>query len=323
MAASARSRTAQLCADAQNVFGTIAELLGTIRRLDLNNLVNVTLRALTCAIDELIGNMSHYPDPKIELEVEDLRQKLTELKTMITRRFIPGCKSMAKFAMRKEQFERICTDLRAGKAGKLQEFLATLGKRFNNCKERADAFEEEYFALKEKIGIAVEKHGSEQTRLEKGIKHKKIARWGALTVGGAAAVVGAGGVIATVATGGAAAPAVYAVFTGLLAGTAATGTAGGINIALEFTKCDRDLMVSVTNRLNDMNKEMGTIHGQFQGILDDLNNADDDLATVIKQGQSIKGRDIESIIETLEEFRENMETLVTTCDAEKSTLTTR
>ncbi len=49
-------------------------------------------------------------------------------------------KNVVKPPMRKEQLESICTDLQNGKARKLLEVLATLGKCISNCKERTDEF---------------------------------------------------------------------------------------------------------------------------------------------------------------------------------------
>lgn len=221
--------------------------------------------------------------------------------------------------MRKEQLQRVCTDLRAGQAEKLQAFLVTLGKRLSNCKERADAFKVEYKALEGKIGIAEEKHGEKQNRLEEDIKTKTWRCSGLTTAGGLAVVAGALGV-AGGAIGVLAAPAAYAIFSGgLLAGTATTGAAGGISISLGYTKQDRDLMASVKERILEMRKEMGNVYSGLDKTLSDLDVAQDALDTVVKEGQSIRGRDIESIIEALEEFRDSMEELVVNCDRLKIT----
>ena len=308
----ATRNAALLCTSALRGIG---QLLAAVRNLKLSDLVNGTLLGLTNAIDELLRNTSHYPDPKLELEVEDLRQKLMELKTMITRRFIPGCKSVAKFAMRREQLQRICTDLRAGKAETLQAFLVTLGKRLSNCKERADAFEAEYKALQAKIGIAVEKHGGKQNKLKEDVETKTTRCWMAMAGGGLAVTAGALGAVSG-GVGLVTVPVAYMIFSGgLLVGTAAVGTAGGISISLGFTKKDLDLMASVTGRILEMNQEMGKVHNGLDEILGDLESAEADLATEIKEGHSIRGKDIESIIEGLEEFRDSMEELVTTCDS--------
>ena len=315
MAVSAKRKTVTTQSSTESdVIKSITQILTAIRKLDLFSLVDGTLLGLTNCIDDLSQNISHYPNPKIEYEVEELKQKLMELKTMIMHSFIPGCKSVAKFATRKEQLQRIRRNLEAGKVEELQEFLATLKNRFNNCKKRADEFKKKYDALKKEIGIAIVEHGSEQRGLEEGIETKEIYRWTAGSVGGAAVVAGVltatGGVVGLVPVSAA-----YAVFSGgLLAGAAASATAGGITIAKEYSKKDRDLMKSVTDRINKMNQEMGEIHIKFQRILLDLNNAEDDLATEI-EGRSITGRDVESIMEALEEFKESMEKLLTTCDS--------
>ena len=291
-----------------DVFKTITQLLDAVKMLNLHSLVNGTLLGLTTAIEELTKKVKKRSDPKIDFEIEDLRQKLGELKILITEGFVPACESVAKFASKPERLKRIRADLQAGRTGKLQEFLDTLGKRFDYCKECADTFTAEYEALKKRVKDAIHTHGEAEGSLKQDEESKELYYKGAVATGGMAVTAG----ILAAASGGVgliAGSAAYLIFSGgLLGGVAATGVASGICVALKFTQEDYELMVSVTERINKMFVEMGDLHNKFDRIQRALTKTKRALSTVLEEGQSIKEpeSDVDDIMEALEELGENM-----------------
>ena len=296
------------CADA---FKSIVQLLDTIKELNLHSLVNGTLLGVTTAIEELTKKVKKHPDSRIEFELENLRQKLEELKVLISDGFIPACESVAKFASNPEQLKRIRADLQAGNVGSLQGFLRTLGKRFDNCKECANTFTAEYNALEKSIYNAIHTHAKEEERLKQDMESKEAQHGHAVMAGGAAVTAGVLGAISggIGLVGGSVA---YLVFSGgLLGGLAFTGAAGGLRVALKFTQEDYALMVTVTDRINKMNKEMKDLNNKkFRAINLALKKAEKDLATVVERGQPIEKPDVDTIMEALKELNDNMDSVI-------------
>ena len=283
----------------------IGEALTAIKRLNLHSLVNGTILGLTEAIDEL-SRTKEYPDPKIQFEIEELRQALEELKTLLTSRFVPGCRSIAKYVANDDQLERIRADLVAGRLDKLRTFLEVLKRRFKNCRERADKFQADYKELKGKVGVAIKKHGDEHNRLERDIESKKHLRRGLLAGSGMSATASA---LAVVAGGTAvvAPPLAFLVFSGgLLAAVGGTGAVSANSLVIHFKEEDLERMKTVTTRINGLNKEMGEVNGHFDEILGKLETAKDDLETVTGEIHNVDIADADSIMEALKELKENM-----------------
>ena len=312
MATAVRTSGSLSCTE---ILGRIEHALAAIKSLNLYKLVNGTLLGLTNAIDELTKKIGPYTDPQIEFEIENLRQRLRELKILIKRRFIPGCKSVARFVTRGGQLERIRADLEAGRAEKLREFLDTLRNHLNSCKERANKFEVEHDKLKEKVTAAMYKHGTEERKLKDDVRTNETLLRSAAVVGGLSVT---GAVVAIGLTAVAPGVVAYLVFSGgLIGGAAATGAASVVGATLKFKKEDYTLIESVTKHINELNVEMNQIKKKFLEILGDLETANDSLTAEIKDGKSIQGKATESIMGALKDFKEDMTQLLTACDREE------
>ena len=167
-------------------------------RFNLSSLVNGTLLGLKNTIDELTQNVTAYPNPQVEFEIENLRQTLVELKILVIRQFIPGCKSIARFIKRSGQLKCIRADLEAGRVGKLLDFLNTLKKDINTC---AKTFESEFSELKGTVYNAMGKHGEKQNRLKETARSAEAWGYYAKVTGGAVVIAGvAGAGVAVAAT---------------------------------------------------------------------------------------------------------------------------
>lgn len=295
----------------------MARAMDAIRSLNLRAIVNGTILGLAEAIDELL-QVKAYPDPAVEFEIEELRQALVELKTLIMKRFIPGCKALAKYVTDKGQLDRIRADLRAGKAEKLQEYLNVLEKRFKNCQDRAADFQKEYEELKENVRAAIKKHGGKQKELGKGIEFKKQLQQGLMMGGGVSAATGV--VVASACSAGlAGAPIVILVLgTGLLGAVTATGAACVNDLVIRFRQEDLTRMILVTKCINELNVDLGKVNNHFSCILSDLKHAQESLETVVQTGEPIDTKDVDTMMYVIEELKENMETTLQTCETAKS-----
>lgn len=273
------------------------------KELNLKDLVSGTLLGLKDSINEL-ENVHGYPDPRIEFEIAELRQKLEELKIMFTKGFLPSCKSVAKYAAKKEQFDRISADLRAGKKEKLYAFLDILEKRFKLCHDHAAKFKSDYDDLKKSVGVSIEQHGGEQVQLDREVKTAKERKLVTVITGSGLSVLVAVSAAPLAPTIGVSLA--YLVFCGgIVGGVATAGVVTGMNASLQFKQQDLKLMVNCCDRIKELDSKIhDTYINHLGGVYSQLQIAEEELKTY--DVQQLK-EESELIIEALEDLKVNME----------------